>query len=306
MVPIGGMILLWLCVCPGVSLVNCSTRCTWPGESRCLCTSSRRLFWNLCAASKSLLAWIFLLMSCCFLLLSFSFFFILSCSTHIYPQEKKFKKVHLYYHGGQIKPQILSFITLWKRISFFVSVWCCVCVFQKAQFIVSFIRKSLQSVQAHPFQSPTDSSQSPQLKDSGNGFAQEEVGVFFPAQHSVHFKGVGWRVRMGHHALAKFAERSLCHQLHPHWSDAAFDTERLVDGRVLLEAHVQLEKKEKETQEGNEEIPESRRWCVLLLFYYLVSLFLSEVSHAFELQEDLVMRIWASDWISYKRFFYET
>lgn len=54
---------------------------------------------------------------------------------------------------------------------------------------------------------------------------------------------------MGHHALAKFAERSLCHQLHPHWSDAAFDTERLVDGRVLLEAHVQLAKKEKETQE---------------------------------------------------------
>lgn len=29
------------------------------------------------------------------------------------------------------------------------------------------------------------------LRRSGKGSSQEEVGVLFPAQHSVHFKGVG-------------------------------------------------------------------------------------------------------------------
>lgn len=81
---------------------------------------------------------------------------------------------------------------------------------------------------------------------SGDGFPQEEVSVFFPAQHSVHFEGVGRGVRKGHHVLAKFLECASCHQLHPHWSDAAFDTERLVDGRVLLETDVQLEKEGEE------------------------------------------------------------
>lgn len=33
---------------------------------------------------------------------------------------------------------------------------------------------------------------SPQQQDvSGDGFSQKEVSVLFPAQHSVHFEGVG-------------------------------------------------------------------------------------------------------------------
>lgn len=78
-------------------------------------------------------------------LLSFFFSLILSFSTHIFPREKK---VHLYYHGGQIRHYEKESV---KDFFFLLSVWWCVCVFQKAQFIVSFIRKSSQSVQAHPF-----------------------------------------------------------------------------------------------------------------------------------------------------------
>lgn len=152
-------------------------------------------------------------------------------------------------------------------------------------------------------QSPHAFSCSPQQKVSRNRFPQEEVGVFLPVQHSVHFKGVGWGVRKGHHALAKFPERSLCHQLHPHWSDAAFDTERPVDGRVLLETDVQLEREERRRRTENEEFHDKEKTsCAMQPFasYYLVSLFLRKVSHTLQLYEDLVMRIWAAYWISYK------
>lgn len=53
--------------------------------------------------------------------------------------------------------------------------------------------------------------------------------------------------------LSEFLERTLGHQLHPHRPDAAFDTERLVDGRVLLETDVQLEGKRGE-ETGNKNL----------------------------------------------------
>ena len=101
-----------------------------------------------------------------------------------------------------------------------------------------FLQSSLTTVK-----SPQALSHSPQREVSGNGFPQEEVCVFSPAQHSVHLEGVGWGVGEGHHALAKLIKSPLGHQLHPHRSDAAFDTERLVDGRILLETDVQLGRK---------------------------------------------------------------
>lgn len=78
----------------------------------CLCTSSRRLFWNLCAASKSLLAWIFLLMLRCFL-----FFFSSYCHlAHLFFLEKK---VRLYYHGGADKTPNMKFYNIMKHYFFF-------------------------------------------------------------------------------------------------------------------------------------------------------------------------------------------
>lgn len=93
--------------------------------------------------------------------------------------------------------------------------------------------------------------------------------------------------------FAEFLERTLRQQLHPHWSDAAFDTERLVDSRVLLETDVQLGGKGEEAAKENKDQFHGngkKAWCLLALSY-LVSLFLCEVSHTFQLYEDLVMRI---------------
>lgn len=139
------------------------------------------------------------------------------------------------------------------------------------------------------------------LKHLRNCSSQEEVSVLFPAQHSVHFKRVGWCVWKFHHALAKLCERSRRHQLDPHWSNAAFDAERLVDGWITLETRIQLEKWEKSAVFENQGGGKPVGWLLLLNHYYLISLLLTEVSHTFELQEDLVMRIWAPNWISWKR-----
>ena len=89
---------------------------------------------------------------------------------------------------------------------------------------------------------------------SGDGFSQEEFSVLSPAQHSVHLERVGRGVGEGHHVLFELLERTLGHQLHPHRPDAAFDTERLVDGRVLLETDVQLEERRGDREENKKSI----------------------------------------------------
>lgn len=70
----------------------------------------------------------------------------------------------------------------------------CVLEFPKAQLFTSFMikKKTFHSVSAHHSQSPQALSCSPQQhKVSGDGFSQEEVSKLFPAQHSLHFEGVG-------------------------------------------------------------------------------------------------------------------
>lgn len=157
-----------------------------------------------------------------------------------------------------------------------------------------YIQSVLTTVHTHTVSFPTMLF----LQLSGNRFSQEEVGVFFPAQHAVHFERVGWRAWEGHHLLAKFLERTLCHQLHPHWSNAAFDTEGLVDSWVLLETNVQLERGKDKKTDFTIKCKHAVCWWCLPGLSYLVSLFLCEVPHTFQLYKDLVMRIWATYRIS--------
>ena len=81
---------------------------------------------------------------------------------------------------------------------------------------------------------------SPAATDSGDGLPQQEEGVVLPAQHALHLEGVWGGAGVVHHALPELGERSARHQLHPHWSNAAFGPEGPVDGRHLLETVVQL------------------------------------------------------------------
>lgn len=157
-----------------------------------------------------------------------------------------------------------------------------------------YIQSVLTTVHTHTVSFPTMLF----LQLSGNRFSQEEVGVFFPAQHAVHFERVGWRAWEGHHLLAKFLERTLCHQLHPHWSNAAFDTEGLVDSWVLLETNVQLERGKDKKTDFTIKCKHTVCWWCMPGLSYLVSLFLCEVPHTFQLYKDLVMRIWATYRIS--------
>lgn len=75
---------------------------------------------------------------------------------------------------------------------------------------------------------------------SGYCLSKQEVGVLLPADNAVHLESVGRGVGVSHHVTLQFLERPLTHQLHSHWSDAAFEPEGLVNGRVLLETVVEL------------------------------------------------------------------
>lgn len=75
---------------------------------------------------------------------------------------------------------------------------------------------------------------------SGNSSPQQEVGVLFPADDALHLKRVGGGVAGGDHVTPQLPERPLANQLHSHWSDAAFDPERPVEGAVGLQTRVQL------------------------------------------------------------------
>lgn len=75
--------------------------------------------------------------------------------------------------------------------------------------------------------------------------------------------------------LAKLLERAIRHQLHPHWSDAAFDAERLVDRRVLLETGVQLEARRgggtRKRDIKDQLTDKGKTYCLLLLCARFVS-----------------------------------
>lgn len=75
---------------------------------------------------------------------------------------------------------------------------------------------------------------------SGDGLPQQEVSVLLPADDAVHLEGIGGGVGVGHHVALQFLERPLAHQLHSHWSDAAFQPEGLINSGVLLKTLIQL------------------------------------------------------------------
>lgn len=75
---------------------------------------------------------------------------------------------------------------------------------------------------------------------SGNSFPQQEVGVLFPSDDALHLKRVDGDMAGGDHVTLQLPERPLTNQLDSHWSDAAFDPERPVEGAVGLQTCVQL------------------------------------------------------------------
>lgn len=57
---------------------------------------------------------------------------------------------------------------------------------------------------------------------SGNSFLQQEVGVLFPADDTLHLKRVSGGVVEGGHVTLQLPECPLANELDSHWADAAF------------------------------------------------------------------------------------